>query len=294
MKPILEKTDLVCDKDFYLAYSPERIDPGNKKYGFKNTPKVAGGIDHESTMLAKLVYRQIADEMVTVSSPDVAEMVKLFENVFRGVNIALVNELCELCEQMKISVWEVIEVASSKPFGFMPFYPGPGIEGHCIPLDPYYLASKAREYDFHTRFIELAATINEHMPFHVSCRIKEALGSQGKSIKAAKILILGVSYKKDVADTRESPILKLIELLSGKGAILNYNDPQVPKLKINQRIFTSHKLTKKQLSGVDCVVIATAHRGYDYNYIIENAQLVFDTRGVTRDIKSDKIVRLGE
>lgn len=223
MLPILERSGLKAGEDFYLAFSPERVDPGNRKYGIRNTQKVVGGIDSTSTKLAELLYRQVAEVVVPVSSPEVAEMTKLFENVFRSVNIALVNELAQLCEKMGISVWEVIDAAASKPFGFMPFYPGPGIGGHCIPLDPYYLANKASEYDFHTRFIELAADINEQMPYYVATRIMEALNSRGKSLKEAKVLVLGVTYKENIADTRESPSLKLIRLLREKGARVDYN-----------------------------------------------------------------------
>ncbi|GAI22148.1 unnamed protein product, partial [marine sediment metagenome] len=189
--PILERSGLKAGQDFYLAYSPERIDPGNKKYSIRNTPKIVGGIEPQSTRLAELLYRQVAEVVVPVSSPEVAEMTKVFENVFRNVNIALVNELSQLCEKMGISIWEIIDAAASKPFGYMPFYPGPGIGGHCIPLDPYYLASKARDYDFHTRFIELAAEINERMPYYVTSRIMEALNANGKSLNDARVLVLG-------------------------------------------------------------------------------------------------------
>ena len=218
MLPILEHSGLKAGRDFYLAFSPERTDPGSKNYSIRNTPKLVGGIDPKSTELATLLYSQIVERVVPVSSPEVAEMTKVFENVFRSVNIALVNELAHLCERMSLSVWEVIGAASTKPFGYMPFYPGPGIGGHCIPLDPYYLANKARELDFHTRFIELAAEINEHMPYHVVSRILELLSISGKSLNGAKILVLGVAYKKNVEDTRESPALKIIQLLREKGA----------------------------------------------------------------------------
>ncbi len=292
--PILERSGLKGGRDFYLAYSPERVDPGNKKYSIANTPKVVGGIDAKSTKLAQLLYRQIAEVVVPVSSPEVAEMTKIFENVFRSVNIALVNELAQLCENMGISVWEVIDTASSKPFGYMPFYPGLGVGGHCIPLDPYYLASKAREYDFHTRFIELAAEINEQMPYYVTSHIMEALNNHGKSLKGARVLVLGVTYKKDVTDLRESSSLKLIQLLGEKGADVNYNDPYIAKIQVSQDTLASVELTRECLSSADCVVIATDHSGYDYQHIVDNASLVFDTRGVTRRIKGNNIVRLGE
>ncbi len=292
--PILERSGLKVGQDFYLAYSPERIDPGNKKYSIKNTPKLVGGVDSESTRLAELLYHQVAEVVLTVSSPDVAEMTKIFENVFRSVNIALVNELAWLCENMGVSVWEVIDAASSKPFGYMPFYPGPGIGGHCIPLDPYYLANKAREYDFHTRFIELAAEINEQMPYYSTSRIIEALNTHRKSLRGAKVLVLGVTYKKDVADIRESSSLKLIRLLCEKGAEVSYNDPYVNEVQIDGDALTSVELTEECLSSADCVVVATDHSSYDYQYIVDNARLVFDTRGITRLIKGKNILRLGE
>ena len=292
--PILERSGLKVGRDFYLAYSPERVDPGNKQYGIKNTPKLVGGINPESTRLATLLYRQIAETVLPVSSPEIAEMTKVFENVFRSVNIALVNELAWLCENMGISVWEVIDAASSKPFGYMPFYPGVGVGGHCIPLDPYYLSNKAREYDFHTRFIELAAEINERMPYYVTSRIIEALSINGKSLGSAKVLVLGITYKKNVEDVRESPSLKLIHLLREKGTQVLYNDPYVASIQINGATLTSVELTRECLSTVDCTVIATEHSSYDYQYIVDNTSVVFDTRGVTRTIKGENILRLGE
>ena len=292
MLPILERSGLKAGRDFYLAFSPERVDPGSKNFNIKNTPKVVGGIDSKSTKLAELLYSQVADVVVTVSSPEVAEMTKVFENVFRNVNIALVNELTLLCEKMGISVWEVIDAAATKPFGYMPFYPGPGIGGHCIPLDPYYLANKAREYDFHTRFIELAADINEQMPYYVVSRIMEALNAKGKSLKGANILMLGVAYKRDVEDTRESPSLKLIQLLREKGANVSYNDPYVANIKVSESTMTSVELTDKRLSKADCVVIATDHTCYDYKDIAEKSSFIFDTRGITRKLRNKNIVRL--
>ena len=292
MLPILERSRLKIGQDFYLAYSPERVDPGSSNYNIRNTPKVVGGIDSQSTRLAELLYSQVADVVVPVKSPEVAEMTKIFENVFRSVNIALVNELTLLCEKMGISVWEVIDAASTKPFGYMPFYPGPGIGGHCIPLDPYYLANKAREYDFHTRFIELAADINEQMPHYVASRITAALNADGKSIKDAKVLVLGVAYKKDVEDVRESPSLKLIQLLGQRGASLSYNDPYVMTIKIAESSLNSVSLTDEILSLVDCVVIATDHSCYDYKHIVNAARLVFDTRGATKKLLGDNIIRL--
>ncbi len=292
--PILEASGLRIGVDFYLAYSPERVDPGNKKYSIRNTPKIVGGINSQSTELAKLLYSQVADTVVSVSCPEVAEMTKIFENVFRSVNIALVNELAQLCHNMNVSVWEVIDAASTKPFGYMPFYPGPGVGGHCIPLDSYYLANKAREFDFHTRFIELAAEINEHMPYYVVIRILEALNSRGKSLNGAKVFILGVAYKKDVKDIRKSPSLKLIQLLSDKGAKVSYNDPYIPKIKLSQGTLSSIELTEESLSSADCVIIATNHSCYNMDEVIAHSKLVFDARGATRGLKDNNIVRLGE
>jgi len=290
--PILERSGLKAGQDFYLAYSPERIDPGNKKYSIRNTPKIVGGIDPLSTRLAELLYHQVAEVVVPVSCPEVAEMTKVFENVFRNVNIALVNELSQLCEKMGISVWEIIDAAASKPFGYMPFYPGPGIGGHCIPLDPHYLASKATEYDFHTRFIELAAEINEQMPYYVTSRIVEALNTKGKSLNGARVLVLGATYKKDVEDIRESPALKLIQLLREKGANVSYNDPYIAKIQIDKGTLTSVELTEECLSGADCVVIATDHSHYDYQHIADKASLIFDTRGATKNLSNNNILRL--
>jgi UDP-N-acetyl-D-glucosamine dehydrogenase len=292
MLPILERSGLNVEQDFYLAYSPERVDPGSINYNIRNTPKVVGGVDSQSTRLAELLYGQVADVVVPVKSPEVAEMTKIFENVFRSVNIALVNELTLLCEKMGMSIWEVIDAASTKPFGYMPFYPGPGIGGHCIPLDPYYLANKAREYDFHTRFIELAADINEQMPHYVTSRITAVLNADGKSIKGANVLVLGVAYKKDVEDIRESPSLKLIQLLGQRGASLSYNDPYVMTIKIAESTLNSVSLTDEILSLADCVVIATDHSCYDYKHIANVARLVFDTRGATRKLLDDNIIRL--
>jgi UDP-N-acetyl-D-glucosamine dehydrogenase len=290
--PILERSGLKAGQDFYLAYSPERIDPGNKKYGISNTPKIVGGIDSQSTKLTELLYCQVADAVVPVSCPEVAEMAKIFENVFRNVNIALVNELSQLCEKMGISVWEIIDAAASKPFGYMPFYPGPGIGGHCIPIDPYYLSSKARDHDFRTRFIELAAEINEQMPDYITSRLEAALKASGKSLKGAALLVLGVTYKKDLEDLRESPALKLIQLLREKGARVSYNDPYIEKVQVGKETMTSVKLNEETISAADCVVIATNHSHYDYQHIADRANLVFDTRGATRELKNSNIVKL--
>jgi len=292
--PILLESGYKLDSDFYLAYSPEKVDPGNKKYGIRNTPKLVGGITKKSTGMAKLLYSQVADKVVPVASPEVAEMTKIFENVFRSVNIALVNELAQLCEKFHVSVWDVIDAASTKPFGYMPFYPGPGIGGHCIPLDPYYLANKARELDFHTRFIQLAAEINEDMPYYVATRIMEELNRRGKSMKGARLLVLGAAYKKDVNDARESQSVKLMQILAAHSADVEYNDPLLPVIKFEGGEKRSVNVDARSIASFDCVIIATAHSAYDFSSLAKHAGLLFDTRGVTRQIKGNNIIRLGE
>jgi len=292
--PILESTGLKVGVDYFLTFSPERIDPGSRKFTIRNTPKVVGGMEPTSTRLAALLYQHVSDRVLEVSTPEVAEMDKVFENVFRSVNIALVNELAKLCEKMNINVWEVIKSASTKPFGYMPFYPGPGVGGHCIPLDPYYLASKAREYFFHTRFIELAAEINETMPEYIVERVVDALNTRSKSVKGAKILILGVAYKKDIEDLRESPALRVIELLIEKKALVHYHDPYIANIKEANHSLRSIKLEKKALSYYDCVVIVADHSCYDLKSIVKGSKLVFDTRGCTINIDAANIIRLGE
>jgi UDP-N-acetyl-D-glucosamine dehydrogenase len=298
--PILEKGGLRCPlargagsenvaTDFYLAFSPEREDPGNKQYGLAQIPKVVGGINPASGRAAVALYGQIVSKVVPVSSTRAAEMVKLLENIFRCVNIALVNELKQLSLRMDLDIWEVIDSAATKPFGFMPFYPGPGLGGHCIPVDPYYLSWKAREYDFATRFIELAGEINTAMPYNVVDALVTALNGHEKSVKGSKILLLGVAYKKDVDDLRESPSLKLLELLSARGAVLDYNDPYFPALhKMRHYDFSnmrSVELSPDRLASYDCVLIATDHSSYDYEVIVRNAKLVVDTRNATRHVK---------
>src|SRR3984957_3286934 len=305
--PILEKSGLRCPiaggpenenvaGDFFLAFSPEREDPGNKQYGLAQIPKVVGGVNPPSGRAAQSLYAQVVSRVVPVSSTRAAEMAKLLENIFRCVNIALVNELKLLGLRMGIDIWEVIDAAATKPFGFMPFYPGPGLGGHCIPVDPYYLSWKAREYDFATRFIELAGEVNTAMPYHVVDALAAALNDRQKSIKGSKILILGMAYKKDVDDLRESPSLKLLELLTEKGAILDYNDPYFPALfKMRHYDFSdkrSVELTPDRLASYDCVLIATDHTSYDYEAIARGARLVVDTRNATRHVKQhrEKIV----
>ncbi|HEX5425855.1 MAG TPA: nucleotide sugar dehydrogenase [Candidatus Acidoferrales bacterium] len=301
--PILEQGGLKCPidsgasgknvaTDFYLAFSPEREDPGNKQYGLAQIPKVVGGLNPASQKAAVNLYSQIVAKVVPVSSTRAAEMVKLLENIFRCVNIALVNELKQLSLRMGLDIWEVIDSAATKPFGFMPFYPGPGLGGHCIPVDPYYLSWKAREYDFATRFIELAGEINTAMPYNVVERVSEALNEREKSLKGSKILLLGIAYKKDVDDLRESPSLKLLELLTERGAKIDYNDPYFPALHKMRHYDFSHmrsvELTPEKLGSYDCVLIATDHTSYDYDAIVRHSRLVADSRNATRNVKQGK------
>lgn len=291
--PILSRSGLHPEREFFLAYCPERLDPGNRTYTIRDTPRLVGGIGKLSTRLAIALYRHVTELVVPVASPRLAEMAKIFENVFRSVNIALVNELAQLCEKMGLGVWDVIEAASTKPFGFMPFWPGPGVGGHCIPLDPYYLASKAREYEFHTRFIELAADINEQMPYYVARRVADLLNSRRKSVKGARILLLGVAYKRDLADVRESPALRVFSLLQSWGAEVSYHDPYVLEIRVGGKHVNSVPLEMQALSVTDCVVIATDHRVVDYTAVITHAPLVFDARGVTARLpNAANVVRL--
>src|SRR5881628_2673411 len=272
----------------YVAFSPEREDPGNNTIARRDIPKVVGGLSSGATELAAALYQAIFCRIVLVSTPAVAEMTKLLENIYRCVNIALVNELKLLCLRMGIDVWEVIEAASTKPFGFQPFYPGPGLGGHCIPVDPFYLSWKAKEWDFRTRFIELAGEININMPYHVLASVVSALNQRKKSLKGSKILVLGVAYKKDVDDLRESPTLKIMQLLQQRGAHLDYNDPYFPKLHkmrhFNYEGMKSVPLTPQTLGSYDAVVIATDHTSYDYAAIADAAKLVIDTRNATRRV----------
>ncbi|RMD92686.1 MAG: nucleotide sugar dehydrogenase [Calditrichaeota bacterium] len=295
--PKLESTGLKVGQDFYLAFSPERIDPGRKDFTTANTPVVVGGVTKKCTKLTKLACEQVIAKIVTVSSPRTAEMVKLLENIFRSVNIALVNELAQLCDRMgNIDVWEVVQAAATKPFGFMPFYPGPGIGGHCILVDPYYLSWKAKEYDFHSDFIELAARTNENMPYYVLDLIIRSLSSNGAALKTAKYLFLGIAFKRNVDDTRNSPALKIMELLVQRGAQnVAYNDPFVPEVNLNGMTLKSRELNKDLLQQADCVVITTDHSTYDFKFIVDHAKLVIDTRNATKDITHgrEKIVRLG-
>ena len=276
--PILAGSGLEVGKDFYLAFSPERIDPGREDWTVKTTPKVVGGVTPACTEKAVAFYKRAIDTVVSVSSPEAAELTKLLENIFRSVNIALVNELAQLCDRMHVDVWEVVEAAATKPFGFMSFKPGPGLGGHCLPVDPFYLAWKAREFDFYTEFIELAGKVNENMPYFCLEKITRALNSDEKSVKGSHVHLVGVSYKADVGDLRESPALKLVELLRDEGAEVSYHDPHVSELP-------DHGLTSVDLDGsvgkADCVAIVTAHSGIDYAKLAENAQLVVDFRNAT-------------
>jgi UDP-N-acetyl-D-glucosamine dehydrogenase len=301
--PILEKGSLRCPiakgegaenivTDFYLAFSPEREDPGNKQFGLAQIPKVVGGVNPPSGRAAAALYNQIVARVVSVSCTRAAEMSKLLENIFRCVNIALVNELKQLCLRMGLDIWEIIDSAASKPFGFMPFYPGPGLGGHCIPVDPFYLSWKAREFDFATRFIELAGEINTAMPYHVVDSVAAALNERRKSLKGSKILLLGVAYKKDVDDLRESPALKLLELLTSRGARVDYNDPYFPALfKMRHYDFSdlrSVELTPGRLAEYDCALIATDHTTYDYDSIVRHSELVVDSRNATRHVQQHR------
>jgi len=294
MKPILEKRGLKAGRDFFLAYSPEREDPNNLDFSTSTIPKVVGGHSNRCLRIAKALYDTIVVKTVPVSSTHVAEASKLLENIYRSVNIALVNELKVCFERMGIDVWEVIEASKTKPFGFQAFYPGPGLGGHCIPIDPFYLTWKAREFDFHTRFIELAGEINTGMPYHVVSKVMETLNKKGKRIKGASILILGLSYKKDIDDVRESPSLKLITMLKERGAKVAYNDPHVPRthrMRDYDLKMKSVPLTEKNLGKYDCVLISTDHSAYDYKFIVQHSNLVVDTRNATKGIRSKKIVK---
>ena len=295
IQPRIESTGLTVGKDLYLAFSPERVDPGNPGFKTANTPKIVGGVTPECTAHAKALYEQVITAGVfAVSSPRAAEMTKLLENVFRIVNISLVNELARLCERMSIDIWEVIEAAKTKPFGFMPFYPGPGLGGHCIPLDPFYLSWKAKEYDFTTHFIDLAGQINDAMPYHVIERAGELLNRVGKPIRGAKVLLLGVAYKEDIDDVRESPALKIAHLLSELGASLSYHDPLVPVVDQSNLDLSSVELSDDVVSSQDLVIITTAHSCVDYARVVKLASLVFDTRNATEGLTGAHVFKLGD
>ena len=292
IRPELEKSGLQCGKDFYLSFSPERIDPGNKKYDVTKIPKVVGGITVESGELTKLLYEKIIKRVHLVSSAKAAEMTKLLENTFRIINIGWVNEVAMMSHKMGIDIWEVIEAAKTKPFGFMPFYPGLGVGGHCIPDDPLYLYWKAKRYGFSSKFIKLAADINSHMPYYVVECLTDVLKKKGKSFPNAKLLVIGVTYKKDVKDLRKSPSLKLIEILQERQVRVDYFDPIISYLDIGGIHLKSVGLTKKQVSQYDCVVIATDHTRVDYDLIRKYARLVYDTRNVYQGHKDKKIIKI--
>lgn len=286
--------DLRVGRDFFLAFSPERIDPGRTDYTIRNTPKVIGGITPACTAAARTLYECVIEKVVPVSSPKVAEMVKLLENTFRAVNIALVNEVAIMCDRLGIDVWEVIDAAGTKPFGFMRFYPGPGLGGHCIPIDPQYLAWKLKTINYNARFIQLAGEINFGMPQYVLGKIADALNEAGKPLKGSRVLLLGVAYKADVGDLRESPALDLIHLLQEKGADVAYHDPYVPHLDEDGIVLSGVTLDRGALQAADCVVITTDHRSYDWEWVVQNSRLVVDTRNATRGVRAGnaRIVKL--
>lgn len=294
--PKLEQTGLKVGQDFFLAFSPEREDPGNKSFHTGNIPKVVGGVTEPCLRCASALYGQAVTQVVEVSSTRAAELTKLLENIYRSVNIALVNELKVLAHRMGIDIWEVIQAASTKPFGFTPFFPGPGLGGHCIPIDPFYLSWKAREFDFTTRFIHLAGEINVSMPYYVLERTVEALNARKKCLNGAQILVLGVAYKKDIDDDRESPSYAIMELLEERGAVVTYNDPHIPKLKPGRKHdfqLTSVELSQSRLRSVDAVIVLTEHSDYDYEWIVKHASLVIDSRNATKGVTvgREKIVK---
>lgn len=302
--PILETSGLKAGADFFVAFSPERIDPGNKQFGIENTPKVVGGIDPESTARAAMVLQQVVgkSEVRPVSTPRVAEFTKLLENTFRAVNIALVNELTMLCDRMGIDIWEVIEAAKTKPYGFMPFYPGPGVGGHCIPVDPYYLSWKAREFDFSTKFIEIAAEINLEMPFFTVEKLRRALRERAVALAGAELLVLGAAFKRDTDDARNSSAIRVMEILCAEGARVRYHDPYVPQIRLASGLYGDHRdevllrsidLTDSNLREADCVVILVGHSSVDHGRVVESGKLVFDAVNATAGRASNgRLVRL--
>ena len=290
--PQLQESGLKVGQDFFLAFSPERIDPGNKQFNTRNIPKVVGGVTARCTQVAKTLYEQSIETVVPVSSTRVAEMVKLLENTFRSVNIGLVNELALMSAKLNINVWEVIDAAATKPFGFMPFYPGPGLGGHCIPIDPFYLGWKARMNGFEPRFIELAGLVNESMPKFVVDKVTDALNDDGKAVRNARIHVLGVAYKRDVNDIRESPSLHVIKMLMDKGATITYSDPFVPEIHDEGIELTGRPVREALEAGTDCVVLLTDHSAYNYSEIVHLAPLIVDTRNALRDFIGGNIIRL--
>jgi UDP-N-acetyl-D-glucosamine dehydrogenase len=295
MLPILQQSGLSVGEDFFLSFSPERVDPGNARYTTHNTNKVLGGYTPACSEVAEAFYRTSILDIITVSSPRCAEMVKVFENTFRAVNIALVNELALLCDKMDINVWEVVDAAATKPFGILSFHPGPGVGGHCIPIDPFYLTWKAREYNFHTRFIELAGEINSFMPQFVREKIMRALGMRGKPLYGANVLILGVAYKRDLKDWRHSPAIDLFHILQKDGVNILYNDPHVPEIEDESgQPHASMPLTEETLANVDCVVLVTDHSAYNYDFIVQHSPILVDTRNACRNVldQREKIILL--
>jgi len=292
VRPKLEAGGLRAGRDFYLAFSPERVDPGNPTWTTRNIPKVVGGVDDESTRVAAALYQQVVDTVVPVSSTTVAEMVKLLENTFRAVNIGLANELALMCRALGVNVWEVIDAAKSKPFGYMPFYPGPGLGGHCIPIDPFYLSWKAKQIGFESRFIDLAGQINASMPQYVVERVTEALNSQSRSIKGSRVHLLGVAYKPNVSDTRESPAIDVAVLLQRLGAIVSYSDPFVPVIRAGGLQLSEIATDEALAAGIDCLVITTNHDGLDYSSLVSRVPVVVDTRNTLKGVEGENIFRL--
>ncbi|HEY6210704.1 MAG TPA: nucleotide sugar dehydrogenase [Vicinamibacterales bacterium] len=290
--PMLEANGLVADRDFFLAFSPERVDPGNQQYTTRNIPKIVGGHGAASTEAARTLYAQIVSTVIPVSSTRVAEMVKLLENTFRAVNIGLVNEIAQMCHKMDIDVWEVIDAAKTKPFGFMPFYPGPGLGGHCIPIDPHYLSWKARQVGFECRFIELAGHVNASMPEYVVARIADALNGVRKPINGSKIHLYGVAYKKNVGDMRESPALDILELLARRGALVTYSDPYVPALAHGHDTLEAVAEQAALALHPDCVVVCTDHSSFDWNALVDSGVPIVDTRNALKAFTAPNIVRL--
>jgi UDP-N-acetyl-D-glucosamine dehydrogenase len=292
--PLFEKCGAIVGRDVFLAFSPERIDPGNEKYGMKDVPKVVGGVTPACTGLAALVYQQVVTKVLPVSSPKVAELAKLYENVFRNVNIALANEFSLMCRKLGLETREVIDAAASKPFGFMAFYPGPGIGGHCIPIDPFYLSWKMRLNGYEARFIHLADEVNRAMPDHVVHLVTDALNRNARSVNGARIFVLGVAYKRGVGDVRESPAIEIVTMLRELGAEVSYADPHVPSLVLGGTALKAVEVTEAELSGADCVLILTDHREFDYAQVVEHSKLVIDTRAATWGLASptDRVIRL--
>jgi UDP-N-acetyl-D-glucosamine dehydrogenase len=289
--PLMEERGFTVGEQFFLAFSPERVDPGNARFNTRNTPKIVGGVTPACSRMAEALYSYAVDSVIPVSSPRAAEMVKLLENTFRSVNIGLVNEVALMCARLGVDVWEVIDAAASKPFGFMPFYPGPGLGGHCIPIDPFYLSWKLKTLNYRARFIELAGEINSEMPEYVCARVADALNEREKSVKGSKVLVLGVTYKRDIEDVRESPALDIIRILEKRGARVSYHDPFVPELSLDELSLKSQDL-QPAVKDADLVLIVTDHSAFAYPQIVEAARVVLDTRNATRGLRSEKILKI--